>query len=105
MSEPFFSRGAMPNLLSCLPVLAGLCFCSTRLAAQDPVGEREPLLIAVIDTGVDAAHPALKGRVVEGVNLAEPGKPTDDGTGHGTAVAGLIAGDVKATRTTAPARR
>ena len=55
--------------------------------------------VAVIDSGVDAAHPDLKGRVIAEENLcvsSETGEvenPTDvtDTVGHGTAVASIIA--------------
>ncbi|OAA36110.1 subtilisin-like serine protease PR1C [Beauveria brongniartii RCEF 3172] len=56
--------------------------------------------IAIVDTGVDYTHPALGGcfgqhcRVVAGDNLAQGGKKGDpmDCNGHGTAVAGILAG-------------
>ncbi|MCD1260879.1 S8 family serine peptidase [Paenibacillus athensensis] len=51
----------------------------------------QPLIVAVVDTGVDLTHPDLAANLVEGVNLLEPGaKPLDD-NGHGTNVAGIIA--------------
>ncbi len=47
--------------------------------------------VAVIDTGVDLAHPDLQANLVEGANLLEPDTPPRDDDGHGTHVAGLIA--------------
>ncbi len=51
------------------------------------------VVVAVIDSGVDANHPDLAGRVLPGLDLVDPSSTADpDPVGHGTAVAGLIAG-------------
>ncbi len=51
------------------------------------------VVVAVIDSGVDPSHPDLAGRVLPGLDLVEPAGTADpDPVGHGTAVAGLIAG-------------
>ncbi|MCX4469625.1 Subtilisin DY [Micromonospora sp. MW-13] len=50
--------------------------------------------VAVIDSGVDGSHPDLTGQVLPGIDLVDDGD-TDEGpdpVGHGTTVAGLIAG-------------
>ncbi|MGH8973941.1 MAG: S8 family serine peptidase, partial [Acidimicrobiia bacterium] len=47
------------------------------------------VLVAVIDTDVDANQPDLIGKVIEGRNFSGDTRP--DESGHGTAVAGLIA--------------
>ncbi|MEU6661017.1 type VII secretion-associated serine protease mycosin [Streptomyces sp. NPDC046821] len=50
--------------------------------------------VAVIDTGVDPQNPDLKGRILAGKDLAEglSGDAHTDYDGHGTGMAGLIAG-------------
>ncbi|WP_323180989.1 type VII secretion-associated serine protease mycosin [Streptomyces sp. NBC_01142] len=53
--------------------------------------------VAVIDTGVDATNPDLRGQVLRGSDLApdERGDEQTDYDGHGTGMAGLIAGTGK----------
>ncbi|MFB7715644.1 type VII secretion-associated serine protease mycosin [Streptomyces sp. NPDC056105] len=52
------------------------------------------ITVAVVDTGVDPSNPDLQGRIVQGEDLApdEAGDETTDRNGHGTGMAGLIAG-------------
>lgn len=65
----------------------------------DSLGEDNTVTVAVVDTGVDAEHPDLQGRLLTGHNCADKkstGKwyvneePIDD-HGHGTHVSGIIA--------------
>ena len=54
--------------------------------------------VAVLDTGVDATHPALRGRVLEGLDAATglplpPDAAESLGEMHGTHVAGLAVGE------------
>ncbi|WP_326677558.1 type VII secretion-associated serine protease mycosin [Streptomyces sp. NBC_01237] len=54
----------------------------------------EGVTVAVIDSGVDDSNPDLRGRVLKGKDLAAdtPGDEHTDTDGHGTGMAGLIAG-------------
>lgn len=50
------------------------------------------VVVAVIDTGVDAAHPDLAGRVLPEIDLLPEVTPAPEQNAHGTRVASLIAG-------------
>jgi type VII secretion-associated serine protease mycosin len=51
------------------------------------------VVVAVVDSGVDAKHPDLVGQVLPGIDLVNgSGDGRTDPVGHGTTVAGLIAG-------------
>ncbi len=51
------------------------------------------VVVAVVDSGVDGSHPDLAGQVLPGIDLVAPGgSDGPDPVGHGTTVAGLIAG-------------
>jgi subtilisin family serine protease len=49
------------------------------------------VLVAVLDTGVDAGHPDLRGKVVAGGDFVDGDADPTDEQGHGTAVAGVVA--------------
>lgn len=63
-------------------------------AAWDVTTGDPRVLVAVIDTGVDMTHPDLGANIDSrgARNFVEPGQPPDDDFGHGTHVAGIIAG-------------
>ncbi len=54
-------------------------------------GDGEGVVVAVLDTGVSATHPDLRGRILPGWNFIANNDDTADDDGHGTFVAGLIA--------------
>lgn len=62
-----------------------------RLAAPSICGDADGLIVALIDTGVDARHPELEGRIERQESLRGPGRRPAR-TAHGTAVALRLAG-------------
>ncbi len=63
---------------------------AAQLAAQGDTGQG--VTVAVLDTGIDSL-PDFSGRLLAGVDLTGGNNPFQDGYGHGTFVAGLIAGN------------
>lgn len=60
---------------------------STAWKAATGVG----VTVAVVDTGVQASHPDLAGRVLQGYDFVGKDTNASDANGHGTHVAGIIA--------------
>jgi type VII secretion-associated serine protease mycosin len=66
------------------------------------ISRGERITVAVVDTGVDASHPDLRGRVQPGIDVGDHASPQvsprpgadgrSDTDGHGTGMASLIAG-------------
>jgi serine protease AprX len=63
---------------------------ATRLAGGGDTGQG--VTVAVLDTGIDNL-PDFAGRLIGGIDLTSGNNPYQDSYGHGTFVAGLIAGN------------
>ncbi|GID27371.1 S8 family serine peptidase [Paractinoplanes brasiliensis] len=67
-------------------------FTKIRVADAWPQSTGAGVVVAVIDSGVDAAHPDLAGNVLSGYDaIANQAGVSTDPNGHGTHVAGTIA--------------
>ena len=58
------------------------------------------VVVAVLDTGIDATHPDLAANVVAGTSILDDSSGMTDPSGHGTRVAGIVAAQTN----TAPGR-
>lgn len=69
-------------------------FQSLDVDAAQKISRGDGVVVAVVDSGVWAGHPDLKDAVLPGFDTAplRPGDGRDDPSGHGTSMAGLIAG-------------
>lgn len=63
-------------------------------AGANGLSTGEGVVVAIVDSGIDAGNPHLAGVQISGVDLVGDGERADglsDLTGHGTAIAGIIA--------------
>ena len=59
--------------------------------AWDVTTGSSSIIVGILDTGVNANHPDLAGRVLPGHDFFHGGTDTSDPVGHGTHIAGIIA--------------
>lgn len=77
-----------------VPAAGATPWAQTRfdLPRLSEIADGHGITVAVVDSGVDAAHPQLAGAVLRGEDLLSPGGTAQrDCVGHGTAVASIIA--------------
>jgi subtilisin family serine protease len=87
-NDPYFNGSASPcvSSLGCWP------YNNLHLPqAWDATTGSSSVIVAVVDSGVDGAHPDLAGAVLPGYNFVAGNTNAQDDNGHGTAVAGVIA--------------
>lgn len=70
---------------------SGYGLAATQAADIWSVSKGKGVIVAVMDTGVDANHPDLKGRVLKGIDLINQDQDAHDDHFHGTHIAGIIA--------------
>ena len=106
--EALGALGADPDVLGIYPdgsvvvaqptnaTLEERTFCATERVNAKPLWDLgidgTGVVVAVLDSGIDKNHPDLAGKVVGEVNFVDSERTIDDLLGHGTAVAGIIAG-------------
>ncbi len=94
---------ALPGALPAAPIRVWLDTRATLLLDQSAalIGAPEVwsagltglgVTVAVLDTGIAADHPDLAGKVIEAVDFTGTRPDASDNVGHGTHVAGIVAG-------------
>lgn len=86
ITEPLVQKAIAPNMM--LPW--GVEKIQAPMAWRWSQGKG--IRIAVIDTGISSYHPALQRNYRGGINILSPYVEPEDYNGHGTHVAGIIAG-------------
>jgi thermitase len=86
--------------LSAAGVQSPTAATATWAVAQIDAREAWPLVqghpippVAILDSGIDSSHPDLAGKVTAARDFVDATGDTSDASWHGTAVAGIVAGD------------
>lgn len=87
-APPYIATANIHGQIDRLPWSSGRLQVPRAWSATKGKGAR----VAVLDTGADCAHPDLAPNCAPGYNVLDPGAAPDDDKGHGTHVAGIIAG-------------
>jgi len=94
-NQPAFSNAFAPGTLRTVPLVEPIDNITQDWACGGSTGRG--IKVAIVDSGLDASHPALRGRVQGYVGITEgpdgfvyDTSPHDDAYGHGTACAGII---------------
>lgn len=80
------------KLKSSFGLVASLIILLSSLFTTFPMenSTHDEVIVAVLDTGINADHPQLEGRVIQGWDFADMDDIPMDEDGHGTHVAGII---------------
>lgn len=81
------------GLLRKLIILVAILLLSPNVSYANK--NKQPIIIAVIDTGVDTNHSKLKSHLVAGYNVTDKSTNVADIFGHGTNVAGVIVNTIE----------
>ena len=72
----------------------GVQWALSKIGWPDVYGKVSPkgrATVALLDSGVDATHPDLKGNVIAGTSILDGSDGLKDSSGHGTRMAGIVA--------------
>ena len=93
-----FGHAAKPSL-SAAGVQSPTAATATWAVAQIDAQQAWPLVaghpippVAILDSGIDASHPDLAGKITAARDFVDSTGNTSDASWHGTAVAGIVAG-------------
>ena len=93
LAEPYADTSSFRNQWGLGAIRADRAYANLELFYGPDVAPGEGVTVGVLDTGIDAAHHQFRNKDIRQLFL--PGGTGDDGSefSHGTAVAGLIAGE------------